>query len=800
MEHQDWQLLHGLITRVLKLSSLQEQLTAILDVIVKFHGSEQGIISLCLGECTELTAVVSRGLSQDGVRSLNHIALNDGVWGSALRLKQRVVIEDIDSVRLDRQFTEVAYSEKFRSAVNTPFFEANGTPLGLVSIFSATPRFPDERELWLTDICIGQLVLLLERERSARALRDEQERSHHILSSVKDGVMTLDSDFRVMQINAEGLRIDGRPIEDLLGRTHWELWPGTEELPVGKAYKRAMRENVSVSLEQLYTHRGRTIWLEIQAFPIRDGLAVFYRDITTRKEAEIALREREEQLRLATEAAEVGLWDVDMVANTLFWPPSVKAMFGISPEKPVSMDDYYSGLHPDDYDATVTAFANACNPAIRSLYDVEYRTIGKEDKKIRWVAAKGRAIFNNANRCVRIIGTAIDVTKRKQNEEALRQSEERLRESDRKKDEFLAMLAHELRNPLAPITTAAEMLRLAAPTDSRTLKAADVIVRQVKHMTALVNDLLDVSRVTRGLVQLEKAPVDIKSAVSSAIEQSRSLIEGRNHSLTVKMDAAHSTVDGDRTRLVQVVANLLNNAAKYTPQGGSITLEVQNSDNFVAIRVQDDGIGIDNKLLPHIFDLFTQAERTPDRAQGGLGIGLALVKTLVDLHEGSVSAESDGPGKGSTFAVTLPCASLQATSDAVVYSNGLTLNDTPLRIMIVDDNLDAAESLGALLEAYGHDVEIQTNPLVAFEAAKSQRPQVLILDIGLPDIDGYELARRLRNDPITRHACYVALTGYGQAHDKVLSKTAGFDHHLVKPVDLERLNQILIEVSKYVTT
>lgn len=797
MDHLDWQLFHRLITRVLTLPTLQEQLTELLEFIVRFHGSEQGVISLCMGECDALMPVVSRGLSEDAVRSLNRIALNDGMWGDALRLKQRVVIEDINAETVDAQLAEIAQSEKFCSALSTPFFEADGTPLGFISIFSATPRLPDERELRLTDICIGQLVLLVERERSARALRDEQERSHHILSSVKDAVMTMDREFRVVQMNVEGLRIDGRPIEDLVGRTHWELWPGTEELPVAEVYKQALRENVSVSLEQLYTNNGRAIWFDIQVFPIRDGLAVFYRDITARKQAEIALREREEQLRLATEAAEVGLWDVDTIADTLYWPPSVKAMFGISPDQHVSMDDYYSGLHPEDYDATVTAFANACNPAIRALYDVEYRTIGKEDKKVRWVAAKGRGIFDEANRCVRVIGTAIDITKRKKNEEALRQSEERLRESDRKKDEFLAMLAHELRNPLAPITTAAEMLRLAAPTDLRTVKAADVIARQVKHMTTLVNDLLDVSRVTRGLVQLEKEPVDIKSAVSSAIEQSRPLIEGRNHSLTVKMDAAHSTVYGDRTRLIQIVVNLLNNAAKYTPQGGNITLEVQNADDLVNICVCDDGIGIDEKLLPHIFDLFTQAERTPDRVQGGLGIGLALVKTMVALHEGSISAESAGAGKGSKFTVTLPCATSPASLDLLSHDDVWKPHEGSLRIMVVDDNVDAAESLGALLEAYGHHVEIQTSPLVALDAAKSSRPQVFILDIGLPDIDGYELARRLHSDPLTRHACFVALTGYGQAHDMMLAKAAGFDHHLVKPVDLELLNEVLGAASKY---
>lgn len=301
---------------------------------------------------------------------------------------------------------------------------------------------------------------------------------------------------------------------------------------------------------------------------------------------------------------------------------------------------------------------------------------------------------------------------------------------------------------------------------------------------------------TRGLVQLETERVDVKSAVASAVEQSRPLIEARRHNLTIRTDALPSTVMGDRIRLVQVIVNLLNNAAKYTPQGGEITLTVHAASDVIDVSIIDNGMGIEGKLLPHVFDLFTQAERTSDRAQGGLGIGLALVKTLITLHGGTVKASSNGPGTGSTFTISLPAAELQLEKDIAALAasdmeRSLQVASVSVSVMIVDDNVDAAESLAALLETRGHRVNVQSHPLVAIDAAKANPPQMFILDIGLPEIDGYELARRLRIGPGVRDAMFVALTGYGQAHDRVLSKAAGFDYHFVKPLDPEKLNAVL---------
>jgi PAS domain S-box-containing protein len=374
--------------------------------------------------------------------------------------------------------------------------------------------------------------------------------------------------------------------------------------------------------------------------------------------------------------------------------------------------------------------------------------------------------------------------------------QEELRSADRRKDEFLAMLAHELRNPLAPIATAAHLLRSPAqdpaqdPAQLR--RIAEVLQRQTAHLTHLVDDLLDVSRVTRGLVQLERSIVDLADVVGAAIEQSRALVTSRRHTLQVQTPRG-SLVDGDHTRLVQVVANLLNNAAKYTPQAGSIGIALEQAGREVGIRVADNGQGIDPALRPHLFDLFSQGVRTPDRSQGGLGIGLALVRSLVDLHGGRVEVESEGLDRGSRFTVWLPAVG-QAVASIAPAAAPASSAAAALQVLVVDDNTDAAAMLAEVLHLSGHATVLAANAGEALDAAAGRAFDAYILDIGLPDISGYELARTLRERG--QAGMFIALTGYGQAHDRVLSQAAGFDHHMVKPVDIDRLLEILAAVSR----
>jgi signal transduction histidine kinase/ActR/RegA family two-component response regulator len=398
-------------------------------------------------------------------------------------------------------------------------------------------------------------------------------------------------------------------------------------------------------------------------------------------------------------------------------------------------------------------------------------------------------IRDPAGEVVGIFVEGSDVTVRKQ-------VEDELRAANRQKDQFLAMLAHELRNPLAPITTAAQLLKMGTLDAKAVRNASEIIARQAEHMTDLVNDLLDVSRVTRGLVTLEKEELDLNAVVAGALEQVRPLIESKRHSLTMQLSGEPVHVLGDRTRLVQVLSNILNNAAKYTPTGGQIVLRVTAMDERVTVTVSDNGIGIEPDVLPYIFELFTQAERTPDRSQGGLGIGLALVKSLVALHGGTVDARSEAPGRGSEFEICLPRLDAADRAPAATGGAAPAARAQPLRVIVVDDNQDAAQMLATLLEVQGHAVSVEYDGRGALLRARLERPHVMLLDIGLPDTDGYALARQLRAIPELRGVTLVALTGYGQNEDRRLAEEAGFDHHLVKPADLAQVSSILASVQR----
>ncbi|GAB3428251.1 ATP-binding protein [Massilia solisilvae] len=375
-------------------------------------------------------------------------------------------------------------------------------------------------------------------------------------------------------------------------------------------------------------------------------------------------------------------------------------------------------------------------------------------------------------------------------------AERELRAADQRKDEFLAMLAHELRNPLAPISTGAHLLKLLHSDSAQITQTCAIIARQVEHMTSLVDDLLDVSRVTRGLVSLSTQALDLKKVVEDAAEQIRPLVNARRHRVVIDLPQEPAIVKGDHKRLVQVVANLLGNATKYTPEGGHIELRLAREDDDYVISVSDDGIGMESSLVERVFDLFTQAERTPDRSQGGLGLGLALAKSLVELHGGSVRAYSAGLGKGSIFTVRLPRheehAATQAPALPSIERRGAPA--APLRILLVDDNQDAAHTLQLFLEAAGHAVQVAHRAAEGLELARAFRPQVCLLDIGLPDFDGNELARRLRLTPQAAGATLVAMTGYGRQQDREASALAGFDHYLVKPVNTVQLTQLLATV------
>jgi two-component system CheB/CheR fusion protein len=384
-----------------------------------------------------------------------------------------------------------------------------------------------------------------------------------------------------------------------------------------------------------------------------------------------------------------------------------------------------------------------------------------------------------------VLETNRDITERKAAQEALRRA-------DHQKDEFLAMLAHELRNPLAPIRNAAALLTREIGADPRLAALTAMITRQSQHLTRLLDDLLDVSRIARGRIVLQSEPLEIGEFIGPAIEIVQPLMNEKTHELRVQRPGQPLHVHGDRARLVQCLSNLLNNSAKYSAARGEIVLVVAEAPDSVTFEVRDNGPGVSPELLPHIFDLFVQGERSLDRSQGGLGIGLSIVKRLVEMHQGTVSATSEGIGRGCAFSIRLPriAAPDRAAADCVAPSA------PKRRILVVDDNSDVADSLAMLLRLDGHEVEIANNARETFQAVRRMRPEAVLLDIGLPEMDGYEIARRLRADPAAKRVHLIALTGYGQEHDRERSREAGFGAHLVKPADIEAVNLILASLPR----
>ena len=371
-----------------------------------------------------------------------------------------------------------------------------------------------------------------------------------------------------------------------------------------------------------------------------------------------------------------------------------------------------------------------------------------------------------------------------------------LRQADRRKDEFLAMLAHELRNPLAPITSAAAILSNFKFDEAMVRRASTIISRQASHMTSLIDDLLDVSRVTRGKVELELGELDVKDVIADAVEQVRPLVERHGHALALQLAPGQAIVSGDRKRLVQVVANLLSNAAKYTPDGGRIEVALETGPGTVALTVRDNGIGMTPELIGHAFELFSQGAQGLDRSQGGLGIGLALVKSLVQLHGGSVGAQSGGSGMGSTFHLTLPLATPSTPRREAQPGRPDDGQAPALRVGIVDDNQDAAVTLALFLETSGHTVTVAHSAGAALAALPPFAPDVCLLDIGLPDMNGFELARALQGGAGAARPVLIAVTGYAQDKDRDAALAAGFDALLAKPVSLDTLNAVLARAGR----
>ncbi|AEG92748.1 ATP-binding protein [Ramlibacter tataouinensis] len=507
----------------------------------------------------------------------------------------------------------------------------------------------------------------------------------------------------------------------------------------------------------------------------------------TLREANDALRASEQRYQLAVRGSSAGLWDWDLGSRTLFLSPRFKALLGYTeqefPDRPSST---LRVLHEDDRALLFAAMRGHLRHG--RPFQVECR-LRDATGRWRWFFVAGMAQRDDAGRAYRMAGSVIDVTERKEAEQVLQ-------EANRAKDEFLATLAHELRNPLAPIRTGLDILKKDKANGTASQRARETMERQLAHMIRLIDDLLDISRINSGKIHLAVERIRLRGVIDSAVEVSRPAMAAGGHELQVLLPEAEIELIGDATRLAQAVGNLLNNAAKYTPAGGHIALRARQEGLEAVIEVQDDGVGIPEAMLERVFSLFTQVDRSMERAQGGLGIGLYLVRSLVELHHGSVVAASAGAGRGSLFTVRLPCLPADSAPAAPSAPAGAAGAATEGRkVLLVDDNVDAAETLSLVLDMMGYQVCMVHDGAAVLAAAQAFDPDVILLDIGLPGLSGYDVARQLRREPRFARTVLIAITGWGSERDRREAREAGFDHHLTKPVDVAVLEPLMASVA-----
>lgn len=610
-----------------------------------------------------------------------------------------------------------------------------------------------------------------------------------IVDSSDDAIVTKSLDGLITSWNAGAERLFGYTAAEAVGRPITMLIPPDRQDEEPKIIEQLGRgEPVHHFETQRVRKDGTLVDISLTVSPVKDsdgrviGASKVARDITASKRVEDALRQSEERFRMLADNMAQLAWTCDVLGNVTWYNRRWLEYTGMSFEEMKGWD-WSKVQHPDHLERVVERVKHSAETGEewRDTFPLRGR-----DGRYRWFLSRAVPIRDTAGSIVCWFGTNTDVTEQLEAEEALR-------EADRRKSEFLAMLAHELRNPLAPITNALQVLRMTGGDGEAAETATGIMERQVSQMVRLIDDLLDVSRISRGKVELKKGDVELASVVNQSVEAARPLYESMKHELTVTLPEEPIYLNADPARLAQIVGNLLNNAAKYTERGGRVWLTVERQGGEAVIAVKDSGIGISAEQLPHIFEMFTQVDTSLERTQSGLGIGLTLVKRLVELHAGAIEVRSDGLGQGSEFIVRLPTLK-EAPQMQPPPSVREPKTPAGRRILIVDDNQAAAQMLATLLRLKGNQTHTVFDGLAAVEAAEANQPELMLLDIGLPKLNGYEACRRIREQPWGKDIVVVALTGWGQEEDRQKSQEAGFDGHLVKPVDFSALEKLLNEL------
>jgi PAS domain S-box-containing protein len=651
---------------------------------------------------------------------------------------------------------------------------------------------PDNEEERLRSAALeSSRTILLARKRAEEELRKRSEWLRITLASIGDAVISTDAEARVTFMNGVAETLTGWTQSEAVGRPLSEVFQIVNERtrePSANPALRALREGTVVGLANhtiLIARDGKERPIDDSAAPIRDdsgaavGAVLVFRDVTERRVAE------EAQARLAAivESSQDAIISKTLDGVIRTWNTGAERLFDYAPHEAIGRPITLI-IPPDRLDEEYEILARISRG--ERIEHFETIRVSKHGRLID-ISLTVSPIRDSEGRVVGASKVARDISDRKRIDKALQ-------EANQRKDQFIALLAHELRNPLAPLRNGLHVIRLAGTDTTAIVQAREMMDRQLSHMVRLVDDLLDISRVSQNKMELRRSRVLLKDVISSAVETARPAIEEAGHELNISLAPEPVYLDADLTRLAQVFSNLLNNSAKYTERGGRIWLAVERQDGDVIVSVRDTGLGIPANDLPRIFDMFSQVDRSVERSTGGLGIGLALVKGLVEMHGGTVTATSEGQSKGSTFVVKLPVLESTAAPVLDVPSSEPPHAGPRRRILVVDDNRDSANSMAIMLRLMGNDVRTAHDGIEAIETAEEFRPKALLMDLGMPKLNGYEATQRIREQPWGRDMIIIAMTGWGQEADRTQSHEAGCDGHLVKPVNLSDLESLLTEL------
>ncbi len=621
-------------------------------------------------------------------------------------------------------------------------------------------------------------------------VRELIEQRETVLSSISDAFSAIDREWRYTYVNDRVAEMAGLPKEKMLGRNIWEIFPDAVGTEFDRLAHQVMEQRRPVQGE--FFHKPWGIWLDTRIYPTKGGIVIFRADISERKaheliarEREIKLQENEDLLRLATEAADIGTFDYYPKTGELRLSERAKELFGLEQSATPQYETYLAALHPEDRYLAAETVARVLEPKNSDRYDIEYRTIGLGDGRERWVAEKGRVVFDASGEAVRFLGTLLDITEKKNAELLLQRAKQQAEEANRAKDRFLAMLSHELRTPLTPVLMTIASLRREPDLSAGLQADLEVLQRNVELEALLIDDLLDLTRITSGKLELHPDAVDLHATLEHAIAISGGEAQAKRLLIKKELGAKEHHCWADAARLQQVFWNLIKNSVKFTPAGGTIRARTWNDESGrVMVEISDTGVGIEEKLLPRVFEAFEQGGRAITSQYGGLGLGLAISKRVIDLHGGTITAESGGHGQGATFTVCLSAMKTSLLQGTEPFLPSEPPPAQPAAVLLVEDHEDTARVLRRVLEHAGYTTTHANSLAQARELAAGSRFDLVVSDLGLPDGSGVDLMRFLQAEYGLRG---IALSGFGTEDDIRASSAAGFTEHLTKPVDWPHL-------------